>query len=285
MVTRGRARAAVLGGGAIGQIVANALMASGSEDDRDVVVTTRTAASARRVRARYPGLEVLDVETVDAANAEAVDDADLVVLAVKPYLVPAVLYEIAGRVDPHALVVCVAAGVRLARLERVLPPTTRLARILPNTPTRVGRGVIGICPGRGAGVADELLLRKAFEPLGQVVLVDEVGIDLVSAVSGSGPAYLYFFAERMIEAASRRGMDPDVAADVVRHTLIGAAALAASSPDAGLASLRVEVTSPRGTTERALARLEAGDLAGLVGDAVDAALARTAELDSDTAWT
>jgi len=240
----------------------------------DLRVTTRTPARAPEPA---PGLTVLVAERDQDANRTAVAGARLVVIAVKPAGVPALLAEIADALEPGALVVSVAAGVRIDTMAAALPASVRVFRAMPNTPAAVGAGVTGVAAPAGADEAEEAAVVAAFRTVGEVVEVAEDRIDALSAVSGSGPAYVYLFLERFTDAARRLGFDEREAAALVVGTAQGALRLLAESGEEP-AELRRKVTSPKGTTERAVAVLEQHDLGGVFDEALAAAIARAREL-------
>jgi pyrroline-5-carboxylate reductase len=262
---------AILGGGSMGGAILAGLRAAGVPDLR---VTTRTAT-----RALEPaeGLQVLVAEQDPDANRTAVRGARLVVVAVKPAGVPALLAEIADALEPGAVVVSVAAGIPIAAMAAALPSGTPVLRAMPNTPSAVGEGVTGVAAAPGTADEDRAAVVAAFRTVGTVVEVTEDRIDALSAVSGSGPAYLYLFLERFTDAAVRLGFSADEAAELVVGTAQGALRLLAATGDVP-AELRRRVTSPKGTTERAVAVFEQHDLGGIFDEALAAAIARAKEI-------
>lgn len=241
-----------------------------------IVVTNRSVEKAARIA--VPGVTSLALETQPGANREAVRGARVVIVAVKPALVAAVLAEVADALDPDAIVVSVAAGVTTATMEALVPNV--VVRSMPNTPALVGRGVTGLSAGSRGGSGEIELIERLFATVGEVVVVPEDRIDALSAVSGSGPAYVFLLIEQWTRAAIGLGFSPAQAKLMVEQTVRGASELLAAS-DAGPAELRRQVTSPKGTTERAIAVLEEADLAGLLRRAADAAIARARELAQD----
>ena len=240
----------------------------------DLRVTTRTAT-----RALEPaeGLQVLVAEQDPDANRTAVRGARLVVVAVKPAGVAALLAEIADALEPGAVVVSVAAGIPISAMAAALPPGTPVLRAMPNTPSAVGEGVTGVAAAPGTAGDDTAAVVAAFRTVGTVVEVSEDRIDALSAVSGSGPAYVYLFLERFIDAAGRLGFSADEAAELVVGTAQGALRLLAATGEVP-AELRRRVTSPKGTTERAVAVFEQHDLGGILDEALAAAIARAKEI-------
>jgi len=201
----------------------------------------------------------------------------VILLVVKPQDVAGLLDEIAGAVRPGATVVSLAAGIRIATMAAALPDGVAVVRAMPNTPALVGEGMFGVSPG--PAVTDEQLrtVVALLEAGGKVVVVDESRQDAVTAVSGSGPAYVFYLAEAMIAGGVAEGLDPDTARILAAQTLVGAAKLLAGS-DASAEELRRRVTSPNGTTHAAITTFdERGVKDGLIAG-VAACAARSAEL-------
>ena len=212
-----------------------------------------------------------------SSNPDLVEQSDLVVLAVKPQNVSEVLAEIAPAVRNDQCFISIAAGVPLSRLETALGPRARVIRVMPNTPALVGAGAAGISRGRNATDNDLALVRAIFEAVGVAVIVDEKHLDAVTAISGSGPAYVFYFVEALLHAAGRVGLKSEVAQALVRQTVLGAARMV-NELDQTPAQLREAVTSPGGTTAAALAVLREGGFADVIVRAAEAATARSIEL-------
>jgi pyrroline-5-carboxylate reductase len=201
-------------------------------------------------------------------------------LAVKPQMMGAALPSLQALGNGKTLFVSIAAGTSIATFETVFGARTPIVRTMPNTPAMVGRGITGICGNAHAGVAGLALARTLMSAVGQVVDLDgEHQIDAVTAVSGSGPAYVFHLIEAMAAAGVAEGLSPDVAMQLARATVCGAGELAYRSDDTA-AQLRINVTSPGGTTAAALAVLmEPGSgLTSLLQRAVKAAADRGREL-------
>jgi len=263
---------AILGTGSMGGAILQGLRQPGVEA-ASVRVTTRTDASAAGLRER--GIEARATEHEHDANRWAVTDARLVILGVKPAQITALLEEIAADLHPQALVVSVAAGITTSTMEAHI--TQSVVRAMPNTPALIGRGVTGVSGGSRATAADLALAAELFRTVGTVIELPESQIDALSTVSGSGPAYVFLLIEELTRAAERLGFDESVAALMVQQTFLGASLLLEAEGD-DPAELRRRVTSPKGTTERAVAVLQEAQLVDLFGRATDAALARAREL-------
>jgi pyrroline-5-carboxylate reductase len=236
-------------------------------------VTTRTEASAAAWRA--DGVEARATEHTVDANAWAVTDARIVVLGVKPAQITTVLAELGPSLNPEALVVSVAAGITTEAMQSVVP--NPVVRAMPNTPALIGRAVTGISGGSRATAAHLALADDLFRTVGTVVELPEAQIDALSTISGSGPAYLFLLVEEFTRAAEAMGFEPDVAALLVQQTVVGAAMLLDATGD-DPAELRRRVTSPKGTTERAIAVLQQAKLDELFERAARAAEERARQL-------
>lgn len=267
-------RTALIGVGSMSGAVLDGLLAAGLAPDT-VTLTTRSEESAAALRER--GLDAHATDAEPDANRAAVRGAGLVVLGVKPFAVAEVLDEVADDLEPGAVVVSVAVGVTTATMESRVPDGVRVVRALPNTPIGVGRGVTGISAGASADADAVALASSVFAVSGSVIEVPEAQLDALSAVSGSGPAYVFLFIEQWQRAAEALGFTPEQAETMVQGTVRGAVELLASSGKTPT-ELRRAVTSPKGTTERAVAVLQDADLAATLERAADAAIARAEEL-------
>jgi pyrroline-5-carboxylate reductase len=206
---------------------------------------------------------------VFADNRRLVRAVDVLVLSVKPKVVPAVAAEIAGDLTPAHLVVSVAAGVTLGALQAMLG-AGRLIRVMPNTPALVGEGASAYCAARGATAEDAALVEEMLGSVGLCVRVEETHMDAVTGLSGSGPAYVYLVIEALTDGGVKMGLPRDVAARLAATTVCGAAKMVletAKSP----AELRRHVTTPGGTTMEGLRVLDAAGVARAFQEAVAAA--------------
>ena len=269
-------RTAMIGVGSMGGAILAGLRAPGVSIERPISVTTNSAKSA----AQFDGatdVTALAAETDPTANRAAVRGAGLVVLGVKPWAIVEVAREIADAIEPGAIVVSVAAGVPTEAIETALPAHAQVVRAMPNTPSHIGLGVTGVAGGASASPAAVETVAALFATVGSVLVVDESRINDVAAVSGSGPAYVFLYAEKMMAAAQRLGFTEDEAKLLVEGTLVGSAQLLAGSSD-GAEQLRRNVTSPKGTTERAIEVLQADDWDSLFDRALAANVRRSEEL-------
>lgn len=226
-------------------------------------------------------LEALAAQTgiVAASNEQIAQQADVIVLAVKPQVmapVCAALAESLGSRRP--LIVSIAAGITIAALERWFGTEAALVRCMPNTPALVGSGASGLFANPQVSADQRAIADQLLGAVGIALWVESEGdIDAVTALSGSGPAYFFLMMEAMQDSAVKLGLPADVAKALTYQTALGAAQLAAAS-DESTSQLRRNVTSPNGTTERAIHHFEAGGLRELVDGALKAAHARSIEL-------
>ncbi len=259
----------------MGGAILSGLLKSGFNPD-NVSVSTKSTDSAERLTDEV-GVLSFAMENGDDANQMAVAGANVVLICVKPAYVTEVLADIADSLDDNALVISVAAGVTTSAMEKVLPEDVGVVRAMPNTPSIVGRGLTGISAGsRATDWAVETAV-QLFETVGKTLVLDESKIDALSTISGSGPAYVFYLIEQLTSAAKHQGFSDEEAALLVNETFLGAAELLVSSKKTPEA-LRKQVTSPNGTTERAIARMTETDLQKMFIEATDAALARAKEL-------
>ena len=265
----------ILGAGSMGGAILSGLMQPDVTVEGGIRVTNRTEAKAVLLRSDT----VLSYATDNnaAANLAAVAGARIVLVAVKPQMVPDLLSEVGSALDPGTVVISVAAGVTVATIESILPESVSVLRAMPNTPAIVGRGVTGLSAGTRSSAADLALASALFGTVGDVVVVPEEKIDALSTISGSGPAYVFYLIEELTRTAVDLGFSDSEAATMVNGTFLGAAELLVSSRQSPQ-ELRRQVTSPKGTTERAIAELEKGELKALFDRATAAALARAKEL-------
>jgi pyrroline-5-carboxylate reductase len=215
---------------------------------------------------------------VTADNNQATAAGGLICLAIKPLAAAQVVPEVGAAWGPDKLLISILAGMPTRRLEGWLPPGARVVRAMPNTPLAIGKGMVGLCRGRHASDADLALAEAFFSPCGKVLRVaDEARMDAVTAVSGSGPAYFFRFAEALVEAAVGLGFTRDEAVLLVGQTGDGSWDYLQRS---GFAAqrLREQVTSPGGTTAAALAVMDGADFVGTMRKALAAAEARGREL-------
>lgn len=268
-------RIAIIGTGSMGGAILSGLLKSGFNPDA-VSVSTNSTASAERLADEF-GVLSYAMENGDDANQMAVAGANVVLIGVKPAKVIEVLKDVADSLDDNALVISVAAGVTTAAMEAALPEDVGVVRAMPNTPAIVSKAVTGISAGSRATDWAMETAQQLFETVGKVLVVQESQIDALSTISGSGPAYVFLLIEELTAAAKKHGFSDADAALLVNETFLGASDLLIHSGKSP-AELRKQVTSPNGTTERAIAVMQNANLQQMFVDATNAALARAKEL-------
>lgn len=215
-------------------------------------------------------------------NATAAAKSDVVVLAVKPQQMSEVLATIRASISDRQLILSIAAGVTTARIERELGGTPRVVRAMPNTPALVGAGATAVCSGRFATEEDLAMAEEILRAVGLVVRVEEKDMDAVTALSGSGPAYIFYMTEAMIAAGVELGLSRETASRLAAQTAFGAGKLLMESGEPP-SELRRKVTSPGGTTEAALKVMQQRGFTENVVEAIRAAARRSRELSGGCA--
>jgi pyrroline-5-carboxylate reductase len=262
-------RIAILGTGRIGEALLAGLLSSGWTD---IVATSRSEARVAELRERH-GVEAT------TSNADAVRGAAVVVVAVKPQDIDALLASIRDAVSPEQTVLTVAAAIPTAYIEQRLPDGVPVVRAMPNAPSTVHEGMAGIAAGAHASDEQLAVADDVLSHLGRVVRVPESAMDAITAVSGSGPAYFALLAEAMIEAGILLGLSREVSTTLVVQTMLGTAK---QLRDEGMhpVELREAVTSPGGTTIAAIRELEQAGVRAAFLNAIQAAMTRARELAS-----
>ena len=268
-------RIAIIGAGSMGGAILSGLIAAGTAAD-SITASTATTQSAKALQDKF-SIASFALDASDSANAEAAKDADILLIAVKPAKVLETLAEIKDTIKEGALIISVAAGVTTESMEHAIGSKASVIRAMPNTPSIVGHGVTGIAKGKSASDDQLVLAKELFSTVGQVLVVDEEKINALSTISGSGPAYVFYFAEKLMIAAKELGFSDKEADLMVRATFLGSATLLAASSETPEA-LRAQVTSPNGTTMEATNTFDAYNVEGTIQMATRAALARAIEL-------
>ena len=255
----------ILGGGKMGEALLGGLLAAGWCTPGAVRVVEASQLRRDELTAQFPGVEITALPGAATST----------ILAVKPGEIVAV--AAATNKAGGGRLLSIAAGVRIAELEAVLSPGTVVIRAMPNTPALVGQGVSAIAPGAAATEEDLAWAAEVLGAVGVVERVSEAQLDAVTAVSGSGPAYVFLIAEAMIEAGVLAGLPRPLSETLAIQTLVGASALLAVGEHSP-AELRAMVTSPGGTTAAGVRELERGGVRSAILDAVMAARDRSEEL-------
>lgn len=259
---------AILGVGKLGEALLSGLIRSGQAPG-DLIAAEKHPERAVEIAARYG---VATADPVDAAAA-----ADVLLLAVKPQDMKALLVDIAPVVRPETLVVSMAAGITMGLLEGALPEGTAVVRVMTNTPVFVDEAMSALSGGAHATPAQVQLVEDLLSHLGKVVRVPEAQMDAVTALSGSGPAYFFFLVEAMIDAGILLGLPRAVAAELIVQTAVGSAKMLRESGEHPVL-LREAVTSPGGTTIAAIRTMEDHGVRAAMLAAIEAARDRSREL-------
>jgi pyrroline-5-carboxylate reductase len=261
---------AILGGGRIGEALLSGLLSSGWRDASEVVITDRGAERVAELHERY-GVEAT------ADNADAVAGAGLVVVAVKPQDIDALLAQVGTHLTTEQTVISIAAAIPTAHIEERIADGVPVVRAMPNAPATVHEGMAGICAGAHTSDEQLALAEELLGHLGRVVRVPESSMDAITAVSGSGPAYFALLAEAMIEAGILLGLSREISTTLVVQTMFGTAK---QLRDQGMhpVELRESVTSPGGTTIAAIRELEQAGVRAAFLNAIQAAMDRAREL-------
>jgi pyrroline-5-carboxylate reductase len=259
----------IIGGGAMGSALVNGVIRNGLIGANQIGLVELDQSRGQTLKSS------LGINLVGSPE-ELARDCRTIILAVKPVHLPGVLREIASQCHEEHLLISIAAGIQLEGMEAIVPKS-RLIRVMPNTPARIGKGVSAYCLGRKALPEDAEKVEAVLGCIGKVLRVTEDKLDAVTALSGSGPAYVYYFLDSLINAGVLLGLTRKDAATLAVETVLGAAELLKCSGEHPH-QLMNEVTSPGGTTAAALYELEKAAFAGIVMQAVQAAAVRSKEL-------
>lgn len=267
---------AIIGAGNIGGALLGGIVKTHLAEPRDIIVTDASEERRREAKEKWK------VNVLETDNRKAVAGRDVVILAVKPHIVPAVLEEIRGALRPTQILITVAAGVPLALYESFLGRRIPLFRAMPNIPVVVEEGATAVAGNAATTPEQRKLVEKIFGALGCVVFVEESQLDAVTALSGSGPAYIYMVIEALIDGGKKMGLSQEVATRLTEQTVLGAAKLVR---DTRLhpAVLRDEVVTPGGTTIAAIHELESHGLRAMLISAVETATQRSREIGAQLA--
>jgi pyrroline-5-carboxylate reductase len=261
---------AFLGGGNMAEALIKGILSAGVATADRLLVNDVSSDRLEHLRKTY-GI-IIEKSTRDAAS-----QADIVLLCVKPQVMDVVLSKIAPAVDKGKLVVSIAAGVTIARIEKMLTANPRVIRVMPNTPALVLAGAAGVAAGSTATQDDIGIAQQIFGAIGRSVVVEEKLMDAVTGLSGSGPAYVFVIIDALSDAGVKAGLPRPLALELAAQTVYGAAKMVLETGEHP-GKLRDMVTSPGGTTIEGLHALEKGKLRATLMNAVEAATARSKEL-------
>jgi pyrroline-5-carboxylate reductase len=265
-----RKKIALLGTGNMAEALVKGLLRAGTANADEILCAEPRAERREEIAARY-GVTVL------ASNPEATEQADIVVLSVKPQTMEHLLDEIAPAVDHRKLVISIAAGISIAAIARKLGAGVRIVRTMPNTPALVGAGATALARGAHATDADLEQARALFQAVGTTVIVEEQHLDAVTGLSGSGPAFLFLVIEALADGGVKVGLARPVAMALAAQTVLGSAKLVLETGEHP-GRLKDQVTSPGGTAIAGVHALEQGGLRAALIAAVEAATRRSHEL-------
>jgi pyrroline-5-carboxylate reductase len=261
---------AFLGGGNMAEALIKGLIAAGTTKPDHIVVTDVSADRLAHLNKTYGVVP-------QKSNPDAARGSGVIILSVKPAVIEKVLAEIAPVLDGKKLVVSIAAGISLAKIERALKDDARVVRVMPNTPALVLAGATALAGGKNATGADLSLAQGIFNSVGRAVVVEEKLLDAVTGLSGSGPAYVFMIIDALSDAGVKAGLPRPLALELAAQTVYGSAKMVLETGEHP-GRLRDMVTSPGGTTIEGLHALEKGKLRATLMNAVEAATARSREL-------
>lgn len=266
-------RIAFIGGGNMATALISRLFASRHNVER-IQVAEPDAGARARLKQQWP-------VHCFAQASDAIKGMDAIVLAVKPQVLPLVLGEIGSLVTREQLIISIVAGIHTSQIAAQLESKVSIVRTMPNTPALIGLGITGMYASTNCNLKQRNLTQNLMETAGEVVWLDKENLlDVVTALSGSGPAYFYYLIEALRNAGTRLGLPADVAAKLAMYTAYGASTMAVRS-DLDIIELRQRVTTKGGTTEAALEKLDAGKFEQLIYTAIQAATLRGQELAGD----
>ena len=257
-----------IGAGNMAEAIARAAIESG-------IVAAQKMIGADPAAQRREAFERLAIESTDN-NAAVIAQSQQVLLAIKPQTLPDVAADLGAIDSGEQVIVSIMAGIATAKISAAVGKPMRIVRVMPNTPLMVGCGMAAMALGADARAGDETLAMRLFGAAGKAIVVDESQLDAVTAVSGSGPAYVFYMAEAMQAAAEQLGLG-EHGPLLVEQTILGSAKLLTASDDAP-SELRQKVTSPGGTTEAAVRQFDAANMRDVIVKAIEAARDRSLEL-------
>lgn len=261
---------AFLGGGNMAEALIRGVITAGTAKPDQILATDISSERLEYLKNTYGII-------IKASNKDAVTQAGIVILCVKPQVIDKVLQEIAPAADAAKLVISIAAGITVGRIEKFLTGNPRVIRVMPNTPALVLAGAAALAGGKNATSDDLALAQKIFNSIGRSVVIEEKLMDAVTGLSGSGPAYVFMIIDALSDAGVKAGLPRPLALELAAQTVYGSAKMVLETKEHP-GKLRDMVTSPGGTTIEGLHALEKGKLRATLMNAVEAATARSREL-------
>lgn len=258
----------IIGAGNMGKALISGILSARLIDAQDLVVSDLNLSLLRQLKKQYKIQAVRN-------NSEIVKKTSVIILAVKPQVIDGVLNEIGDKFTPAQTIISIAAGISTKHIEKFIPKRVAVVRVMPNTPALLKEGASAISGGSSAKEENIQAAQKIFKAVGKVFRVKEELMDAVTALSGSGPAYIFFLAEALINSGVKLGLSRAVSEGLVQQTLLGAAKLALQDNPT---TLRKKITSPGGTTEAAIKYLQKQKFSQTLIKAVEIAARRSKEL-------
>jgi len=267
-----KTKIAIIGTGNMGEALIAGILSSGIVSSPKYIIGSDIKEERRNyIRKKYK----IDVTE---NNVFAVKNSNIVILSVKPQQIKEVLEEIKNSITQQHLIISIVAGLKIKNIQKMLNNNKlNIIRVMPNTPCLVNAGMSVLSLSKNVATEHLTIAKKIFSSLGEVLILPEKHMDAVTAVSGSGPAYIFYLAELMIRAAEKLNLPKNVVPTLVKQTIFGAAALMKSSAEPP-ETLRMKVTSPGGTTEAAIKYMENNNLQNIIISAIECAADRAKEL-------
>jgi len=263
-------RIGIIGGGAMAEAITSGILNANLAAPEQIMVSDLSAGRREHLQSKYGVAAIRD-------NTEVVRHSDILILAVKPYVLSEVLAQTGGHISEHQTVISIAAGITTGSIEKLLVGKVPVIRVMPNTPVLVGAGATAVCCGRWALENHRQQALTLFGAVGLAVPVAEKLMDAVTGLSGSGPAYMYVIAEAMADAGVRAGLPREISLALAAQTMLGASRmLLETGSHPGV--LKDMVTTPGGTTIEGLYALEEGGLRAVIGKAVENASRRSRQM-------
>jgi pyrroline-5-carboxylate reductase len=260
---------AFLGGGNMAEALLKGLIAAGATKPDLILVADISSDRLAYLHKTY--------DIVQKSNLDAAREAEIIILSIKPQTIERVLREISAVVDGKKLIISIAAGIALAKIEMSLKEGSRVVRVMPNAPALVLAAAAALAAGKNATNEDLALTQSIFNSVGRAVIVEEKLMDAVTGLSGSGPAYVFMIIDALSDAGVKAGLPRPLALELAAQTVFGSAKMVLETKEHP-GKLRDMVTSPGGTTIEGLHELEKGKLRATIMNAVEAATARSKEL-------
>ena len=262
-----------IGAGNMAKAIMKGILKSGLYEADQIIASDKEKGVVEEISKQF-GISIAQ------DNGDAVKRAGIILLCIKPQNMKEVLMEIRDFLKTSHLIISIAAGISIKTILRTLEKDIPIIRVMPNTPALVQRGMSGIAFGPGIRKEHVSIALDIFNSVGETIIVEEQMLDLITAVSGSGPGYIFRIMELMVESAMELGLERDPARKLVIQTFIGSSHLAKESEEP-LSMLRQMVTSPGGTTEAGLLVFEKAELRNIIKDAIKAALKRSIEIKNE----